>query len=84
MSERKYQAVKQQSILCQTVPYQNSYNSLVNEIKKIDVGKVYSTEEEFSSYIDDENINGCYRDLRECLPRLATFYLNMQGKGALK
>ena len=63
-----------------------TYNSLVNEIKKIDVGKVYSIEEEFSSYIDDENINGCLRDLREYLPRLATFYLNMQGKceGALK
>ena len=52
----------------------------MNEIKKINVGKVYSIEEEFSTDIDDENINGCFRDLREYLPRLAKFYLNMQGK----
>ena len=58
----------------------------MNEIKKINVGKVYSIEEEFSTDIDDENINGCFRDLREYLPRLAKFYLNMQRKrkGALK
>ena len=58
----------------------------MNEIKKIDVGKVYSIEKEFSTDIDDENIDGCFRDLRECLPRPAKFYLNMQGKckGALK
>jgi len=35
-----------------------TYNSLVNEIKKIDVGRVYSIQEEFSNDIDDENING--------------------------
>ena len=36
--------------------------------------------------IDDENINGCFRDLQEYLPQLAKFYLNMQGKrkGELK
>ena len=56
------------------------------KLKKIDIGKVYFIEEEFSIDIDDENINGCFRDLREYLPRLAKFYLNMQGKrkGALK
>ena len=65
------------------IPKLLTYNSLVNEIKKIDVAKVYSIEEEF---IDDEYINGCFRNLREYLPRLAKFYLNMQGKrkGALK
>ena len=68
------------------IPKPFTYNSLVNEIKKIDVEKVNSMEEEFSKDIDDENINGCFRDLREYLPRLAKFYLNMQGKrkGALK
>ena len=68
------------------IPKLITYNSLVSEIKKIDIGKVYYIEEEFSTDIDDENINGCFRDLREYLPRLAKFYLNMQGKrkGALK
>ena len=50
------------------IPKPFTYNSLVNEIKKIDVEKVYSMEEEFSKDIDDENINGCSRDLREYLP----------------
>ena len=50
------------------IPKSFTYNSLVNEIKKIDVEKVYSMEEEFSKDIDDENINGCFRDLREYLP----------------
>ena len=68
------------------IPKLLTYNSLVKEIRNIDIGKVYSLEEQFSSAIDDENINGCFRDLREYLPRLATFYLNMQKtrKGALK
>ena len=52
----------------------------MNEIKKIDVGRVYSIQEEFSNDIDDENINRCFRDLREYLPRLAKFYINMQEK----
>lgn len=68
------------------IPKVLTYNSLGNERKNIGVGKVYSIEEEFSPYIDDENINGYFRDLREYLPQLATFYLKMQGKrkGALK
>ena len=60
------------------IPKLLTYNSLVKEIRNIDIGKVYSLEEQFSSAIDDENVNGCFRDLREYLPRLATFYLNMQ------
>lgn len=68
------------------IPKVLTYNSLGNERKKIGVGKFYSIEEEFSPYIDDESINGYFRDLREYLPQLATFYLKMQGKrkGALK
>ena len=57
------------------IPNFHTYNSLVN-----DVGKVYAIKIEFSSDIDDENINGCFRDLREYLPLLAKFYFNMQGK----
>ena len=62
------------------IPKLLTYNSLVNEVKKIDVGKVYAIEEEFSTDIVDDNINGCSRDLREYLPQLAKFYFNMQGK----
>ena len=43
------------------IPKLLTHTSLVNEIKKIVVGKVYSIEEEFSSYIDDENINGSFK-----------------------
>ena len=68
------------------IPKLITYNSLVSEIKKIDIGKVYYIEEELSTDIDDENINWCFRDLREYLPPLSKCYLNMQGKhkGALK
>ena len=47
------------------IPKLITYNSLVSEIKKIDIGKVYYIEEELSTDIDDENINWCFRDLRE-------------------
>ena len=100
MGKRKYQAVRLASSMKSSdakrggktaikfmpncpIPKLLTYNSLVNEIKKIDVAKVYSIEEEF---IDDEYINGCFRNLREYLPRLAKFLFYMQGKrkGALK
>lgn len=64
------------------VPKLLTYNALITEIKKIDIGHVYSIQENFSSDTD-ENINGYYRDLREYLPRLASFYLNTK-QDALK
>lgn len=45
------------------IPKLLTYNSLVKEIRNIDIGKVYSLEEQFSSAIDDENVNGFFRDL---------------------
>ena len=57
------------------VPKLLTYNNLISEIKKIDIGHIYSVKETFSSYFN-ENTNGCYTDLREYLPRLASFYLN--------
>ena len=68
------------------IPKLLTYNKLRKQINAIDIGKVYSVEEQFSAYIQDENVKGCYRDLREYLPRLAKFYLGMQKtqKGALK
>ena len=79
---------KQQFIFMPNCPIPKliTYKSLVSEIKKIDIGKVYYIEEEFSTDIDDENINCCFRDLCEYLPPLSKCYLNMQGKrkGALK
>ena len=50
------------------------------KIKEIDIGNIYPVEEQFYAFIEDENVNGCYRDLREYLPRLATFYLSMKIK----
>ena len=69
------------------IPKLLTYNRLVSEFQKIDIGKVYSVKEDFfSDNEDDDNVSGCYRDLREYLPRLATFYLTMQNarKDALK
>ena len=47
---------------------------------KIDVGVVQSITEVFPAYVEDENISGCFRDLRPYLPRLAAFYINMQTR----
>lgn len=51
----------------------------MNEVNKIDIGTIYSIRDEFAPYIEDENTSGCYRDLREYLPRLARFYLKVQN-----
>lgn len=53
----------------------------MSHIKQVDIGKVYSVEEEFSNYIQaDEVVHGCFRDLRDFLPRLAKFYLQTRQK----
>ena len=63
-----------------TIPKLLTYNNLVEEIQKIDIGVVQSVTEVFPTCLDDENTSGCFRDLRAYLPRLATFYLNMQTR----
>lgn len=63
------------------VPKLLPYDKLMTHIKQVDIGKVFSVEEEFSSCIsDDEVVHGCFRDLREFLPRLAMFYLQTKTK----
>ena len=68
------------------IPKLLTYNKFVSEVQKIDIGKVYSVKENLFSNDPDENVSGCYRDLREYLPCLAAFYLTMQNgqKDALK
>ena len=64
-----------------TIPKLVTYNKLSKKIKEINIlGNIYSVEEQFSAFIQDENVNGCYRDLREYLPKLATFYFGMKIK----
>ena len=63
-----------------TIPKLVTYNKLSKKIKEIDIGNIYPVEEQFSAFIEDENVNGCCRDLREYLPRLATFYLSIKIK----
>ena len=63
-----------------TMPKLLTYNALMSEIKKIDVGVVQSITEVFPAYVEDENISGCFRDLRAYFPRLAAFYINMQTR----
>ena len=63
------------------IPKLLPYDKLVSYIKQVDIGKVYSVEEEFSNYIQaDEVVHGCFRDLRDYLPRLAKFYLQTKQK----
>ena len=63
------------------VPKLYPYSKLIGYINQIDIGKIYSVEEEFSTYLaDDEVIHGSFRDLREFLPRLAKFYLQIKNK----
>ena len=68
------------------IPKLLTYNKLVSEVRKIDIGNVYNVKEDFFADDEDENVSGCYGDLREYLPRLAAFYLTMQKsrKAALK
>ena len=63
------------------IPKLLPYDKLMSHIKKVDIGKVYSVEEEFTNYIQaDEVVHGCFRDLRDFLPRLAKFYLQTRQK----
>ena len=67
------------------IPKLLTYDKLSQEVKKINIGTLYTVEHEFEQYIEEENVNGCFRDLREFLPRLANFYLNTYGRNnALK
>ena len=64
-----------------SIPKLLTYNKLASKIKEIDTGKVYHVEEQFKDYVsEDEKVNGCFRDLREYLPRLAKFYLSVQTR----
>jgi len=68
------------------IPKLLTYNSLIKEVNKIDIETVYSVKDQFAPYIEDENTSGCFRDLREYLPILASFYLKLQNscKHAMK
>ena len=53
------------------IPKLLPYDKLMSHSKQVDIGKVYSIEEEFSNYIQaDEVVHGCFRDLRDYLPHL--------------
>lgn len=81
-SSRKAQWVSAPSLMQKSrIPKLLSYDMLIIHIKQVDIGKVYSVEEEFASYISgDEVVHGCFRDLREYLPRLTKFYLHTKSK----
>ena len=67
------------------IPKLLPYNKLASKIKEINIGRVCFVKEEFSSYVEEgEKISGCYRDLREYMPRLAQFYLSVCTRSKLK
>lgn len=66
------------------IPKLLTYQHLVTETNKIDVGSILPVNNLCVS--DDEHVAGCYRDHRSFLPRLASFYLKTQNsrKDSLK
>ena len=67
------------------VPKLLPYNKLVEEVNKIDIGKVYEIDGDFLNGLEVEaTINGSYRDLKEYLPRLAKFYMRQDRNETLK
>lgn len=88
MGEKKYKSVR---LLLATkastekrggrAPRLLPYDKLKSHIKQVGIGKVYSVEEEKTNYIRaDDVVHGCFRDLRDYLPRLAKFYLQTKQK----
>ena len=68
-------------VLCVSMQFINSIQRTYRDINQIDIGKVYSVQEEFSDYLaDDEVIHGCFRYLKEFLPQLAKYYLQIKNK----
>ena len=58
------------------IPVLVPYYKLVQFLEGVDIGNLYSVEEELCK--DSQNkVNGFFRDLKEFLPRLAEFYLKV-------
>ena len=52
------------------------HNKLINTIKSIDIGKVYSVRETLCDGLDkSEKVDGVYRNIKEMFLRLARYYL---------
>lgn len=68
-----------------SIPKILTYNKLVKELNKIDIGQVYEINDEYISSLElDASVNGAYRDLGEYLPRLAKSYLTTNRQNALQ
>ncbi|XP_046861250.1 uncharacterized protein LOC124454489 [Xenia sp. Carnegie-2017] len=54
------------------------YDRLMQSIKSIDIGKLFSIREHLCNGLDKcEKVNGFYRDIEDILVKLAEFYLNI-------
>ena len=45
------------------IPKLLTYNNLVREISKSDIGNVYSVEDYFQEATEDDTVRGCFRKL---------------------
>lgn len=53
------------------------YNKLIKFLNETDIGALYSVRESLCSDLEpEEQVDGCYRNLTECLIRIASFYLS--------
>lgn len=86
--KKSERASKKKSSICVMpkcpIPKLITYNNLVSEINKIDIGNVVSVQDYFQKATEDDMVRGCFRKLEEFLPRLAKFYLRKGGKESLK
>ena len=79
MTENNNNRSKKTSITVNSchVPKIVPYNKLIEIIKGIDLGNLYSVRDVLCAQLEaNEKADGCYRDLTEHLVRLASFYLS--------
>ena len=67
-----------------SVPKLLPYNKLVKEINQINIGNVYTLEEQFQGVMKDEITQGCFRKLVEYLPHVAKVYLRKDRRETLQ
>ena len=73
--KRKTKTTRIQVMSC-SLPRLVPYNKLIKFLNEVDIGTLKSVRESFCSDLEPEDqVHGCYRNLTECLVRLASFYL---------
>lgn len=74
--KKKPKTTRIKVMLC-PLPRLVPYNKLIKFLNETDIGALYSVRESLCSDLEpEEQVDGCYRNLTECLIRIASFYLS--------